>query len=845
MIAWAGATQALCQPTVGSGAAESLPPPLPLDASGKPVAAPKSNLERPEFCRAIYVDALGPTFKTPAAIRKLVQDCRELGFDTIVAQVRSYGDAYYQSQIVPKAAELAADFDPLKTLVEEAHSGAPRLKVYAMVSALRVALKEQPLAPRHVLQQHRDWLTKTIDGTEEVGDAKNEYWLDPGVVAVQDHIALVAAEIARQYPVDGIQLERVRYPDVSLRTGYNPQALARFKSEKGGSDKPDPKDPAWVEWRRQQVTQLVRKTREAVKAARTDVDFSVAAITYGTPPTSREDFLQRSTPGAYALCDWQGWAEQGLADSVALMDYKAAETRAGDYEGWMNFALANKGKARVIVVVGGWLNSAKITAAMMMLPIFDPRADGVGLYSYHQPAAAPETVEVAFSVIKAVLRKENVERRASQLAEVLTKPLSTDHAVALGRLNRIADILSGSASGAGGPGAGVAGLPPLTSTPAASAATSALPPLSSTAGGPEAPRMPVLGQVTPETLSAGTAAPGATSLPPLSSAEAGTAKPAAAGAALPPLSAAPASAPGAEKPAAGLTNLSPPPSSTALPPLGSAPPVSSQGLPPLGATAGAAPAESSAPPPLPSLTPAGGAAPGAQPLSGAPTGQLSTLPPLGQTEERELPIAAPPAGAAQTPALPALATESVPVGSPAASPPPLPSTPAPDLSEKFAKMGIPTEETRGSVTIPGSAGETNFSSTSMQTPASPVPTFVAPSVVTTPPAGPKTRPLDVMSLMPAPAPIDRSNTAESPFIKTTPTPTIQRYVPMASSETRATPSSMSGSEVIVLKNGNQFVGQVLERGSTWRIQLPNGSKIALPASKIAGTRPMTTEASNQ
>ena len=347
--------------------ADTLPPPLPLDASGKPVAAPKSNLERADFARAIYVDAVGNTLKADVSIRKLVQDCRDVGFDTIVAQVRAYGDAYYQSDVVPRAADLKADLDPLKVLIEEAHNGAPRIRVVAMVSALRVAMKGQELPPGHVLLNNRDWLTKSVDGSEEVGDSQNEYWLDPGVVGVQDHIALVAAEIARKYAVDGIEMERVRMPDVSLKCGYNPQALERFKAEKGGSDKPDPKDPAWVEWRRNQVTELLRKTREAVKAARADVQFGASAITYGAPPLKPDEFLKKSTPGAYALCDWQGWAQQGIVDAISLMDYKAAETRAGEFEGWMNFALANKGKAKVTVVVGGWLNTAEATISWSKL----------------------------------------------------------------------------------------------------------------------------------------------------------------------------------------------------------------------------------------------------------------------------------------------------------------------------------------------------------------------------------------------------------------------------------------------------------------------------------------------
>jgi uncharacterized lipoprotein YddW (UPF0748 family) len=824
------------QQTTSTSIADTLPPPLPLDASGKPVAVPKSNLERADFSRAIYVDAVGPTLKSPASIRKLVQDCRDLGFDTIVAQVRAYGDAYYQSQLVPRAADLNEDFDPLKLLVDEAHGGVPRIKVHAMVSALRVAMKDQKLPPKHVVVEHRDWLTKTADGSEEVGENKNEYWLDPGLPEVQDHIALITAEIARNYGVDGIQLERVRMPDVTLQAGYNPKAVERFKAEKGAADKPQPKDPAWIEWRRNQLTELVRKTREAVKAARADVEFSASAITYGNPVKTREDFLRQSTPGAFALCDWQGWAADGIVDSIALMDYKAAETRGGDFEGWMNFALANKGKAKVTVVVGGWLNNSKLTAAMMLLPIFDPRADGVGLYSYHSPSAPPETPETAFSVIKAVLHKENVERRAAQLVDALSKPLTTENAAALVRLKQIAGVLGGGAASSAVAAAPTP--PPLPGSQAAQKQTD-LPSLQAAATA--SPQMPVLGAAGEQAPAPATApataslpplqtaaqASEASSLPPISTSAAPNAPASPTGSSLPPLGAAQAAATQPEAPSAAMPSLSqagaqaPTAPATTLPPLGQAPeatPAVSSGpaVPPLGAPSSLGAQEPSATPTLPLLTPAI-----AQPA-------------------QELPVATP---AAAVPPLEKLAAPSA-ITQPSAA---LPlATPAaasgPGLAEKFAQMGIPTEETRGSITIPGSTGETNFGPSAVTTPAAAVPTFVPPSVLSPTPAAPTPPPVDVMALMPTPAVIDRSNTKDSPFIKATPLVGPRNYAATAPTYPTSRPTGLgSSAELIVLKNGQQFVGQVIERSaSLWRIQLPNGSKIAIPANKVAQTRPVTT-----
>ncbi len=45
-------------------------------------------------------------------------------------------------------------------------------------------------------------------------------------------------------------------------------------------------------------------------------------------------------------------------------------------------------------------------------------------------------------------------------------------------------------------------------------------------------------------------------------------------------------------------------------------------------------------------------------------------------------------------------------------------------------------------------------------------------------------------------------------------------------------------EVIVLVTGKEFVGRVLQRGATWRIQLENGSILTFPGTRVAKVRPM-------
>src|SRR5207244_2066166 len=92
----------------------------------------------------------------------------------------------------------------------------------------------------------------------------DEYFIDPGHSDAAAYIVSMATSIARSYDVDGINLDRIRYPDGNLGTnvpswGYNPTALARFQAATGRTDRPSNTDPVWTQWRRDQVTNIVRK----------------------------------------------------------------------------------------------------------------------------------------------------------------------------------------------------------------------------------------------------------------------------------------------------------------------------------------------------------------------------------------------------------------------------------------------------------------------------------------------------------------------------------------------------------------------------------------------------------
>src|SRR5213592_1010441 len=108
--------------------------------------------------RALWV--LRTSLTSPASITSLVRTAKEQGFNTLLVQVRGRGDAYYASEIEPRATELlrhSGGFDPLATLLAEAHAADIRVHAWLCVNLVSSAV-ELPTSPDHVIARHPEWL---------------------------------------------------------------------------------------------------------------------------------------------------------------------------------------------------------------------------------------------------------------------------------------------------------------------------------------------------------------------------------------------------------------------------------------------------------------------------------------------------------------------------------------------------------------------------------------------------------------------------------------------------------------------------------------------------------------
>lgn len=401
----APATQPAAPATAGAAST-----PAPAAAVPTPTTQPGANL------RGLWIDAFGPGLKTRVQVAQTVADAERMGVNTLFVQAIRRADCLCLKASVPPVtdADLEKNFDPLRVITTLAH--ARGMRVIAWASVTGVGNTAAPNTdPAHVLRRHgteagmNSWLARRPDGSWQEG---RDTWLDAGIPAAAEYMTQAVLSIVRNYPVDGVQLDRIRYPDGDV-WGYDPKTLARYRAETGRTGTPAPSDPVWAAWKRQQVTNLVRRITLESKALRPDLWVSAATITYQTAPRAGDltGFRRTRTYGD-VLQDWPEWMRAGLIDLNVLMNYKrdGQPDQAQWFDGWNAFALSVRDRpdgARAAVAAGTamYLNDPAVTAAQARRSV----QTGMGWvgYSYRTPTAGVygqrESTAQGLKAVQAVL----------------------------------------------------------------------------------------------------------------------------------------------------------------------------------------------------------------------------------------------------------------------------------------------------------------------------------------------------------------------------------------------------------------------------------------------------------
>jgi uncharacterized lipoprotein YddW (UPF0748 family) len=265
---------------------------------------------------------------SPAGVDQVVDRASDAGFNTLLVQVRGRGDAFYNSQILPRSALLrgaARDFDPLGRLLDRAHSRG--IAVHAWINVLLSADFGQPLPARHELLLHPEWMmiprsvaavalhASGVARRQLVREAARDsdaegFYLSPWAEGVGQHLEAIVRELVGTYAVDGVHLDFIRYPGPEY--DYSHSALVAFRPGRAGREllaAPRVEPQAWDAQRCAGVSVLAARLAAVARQTRPGVRVTAAVV-----PDRATALSQKSQ-------DWAAWLAQGTLDAVCPMIY--------------------------------------------------------------------------------------------------------------------------------------------------------------------------------------------------------------------------------------------------------------------------------------------------------------------------------------------------------------------------------------------------------------------------------------------------------------------------------------------------------------------------------------------
>ena len=283
-----------------------------------------SQFTQPEV-RAMWLDR-GSIVKTrsEAELAVLFDRMAEAGINTVFMETVNASYPIYPSRVAPEQNPLTEGWDPLKAAVKLAHERNMELHAWVWIFAAanqgHNKVLEQPedyLGP--VLSRNPDWGVTDKDGNYfDKGQQFKKAFLDPANPRVQKYLLSLLDEIARNYDVDGIQFDYIRYPfqqpQINQTFGYSKSSRYLFKEmTEVDPIEISPGHPLWNEWtgfRIRQIDSFVATASSHLK--KIDPDLIISASVF---PIERRDRLFRLQQ------NWEEWMEQEWVDMIVLMTY--------------------------------------------------------------------------------------------------------------------------------------------------------------------------------------------------------------------------------------------------------------------------------------------------------------------------------------------------------------------------------------------------------------------------------------------------------------------------------------------------------------------------------------------
>ncbi|MCC6549261.1 MAG: family 10 glycosylhydrolase [Ignavibacteriaceae bacterium] len=290
-------------------------------------------------------------------------------FNVVFINVWSRGYPLWKSQVFKR--ETGVEIDPayagrdiLAEAIAEGHKHGLQVEAWFEYGFVGGWTGNQPAGGKGpIFNIHPDWVAKKQNG-EEI-DGSNFYWMVHTREDVQNFIIEMLTEVSRNYDIDGIELDRIRYSSTDY--GYDGYTDSLYRSEHNNTPPPQSgSDPGWIRWRADKLNDFAARSYDSIKSVSRHINVSNAPSLYSSSSyTAYNSYCQ----------DWVWWVNSGKVDNVQVQSYVSSASSFSAILNYISESLITD-KSKVYPAIAIKPNSSQLSNSVIENMIQTTRSKG-------------------------------------------------------------------------------------------------------------------------------------------------------------------------------------------------------------------------------------------------------------------------------------------------------------------------------------------------------------------------------------------------------------------------------------------------------------------------------------
>lgn len=260
-----------------------------------------------------------PNSKNIQDIQKTLDKIKDTGINNVFLETYYHGRTIFPSETMEEYGfeKQNPDFegaDILAIWVKEAHKRG--IKVHTWFESFYVGNKNPQNYPNSILALKPQWMNRTkqkanFEGYVSHPQEHNGYFLDPANPEVIEFLLKLITEITTRYNVDGVNIDYVRYPNISKENLNNQWGYTKYAREEffliyaQDPIEIQPKSALWNDWceyRRNKITKYINEVHNLLKHR----NILLSAVIFPDYKVSMQTKFQ----------DWANWTGNCFLDAI-------------------------------------------------------------------------------------------------------------------------------------------------------------------------------------------------------------------------------------------------------------------------------------------------------------------------------------------------------------------------------------------------------------------------------------------------------------------------------------------------------------------------------------------------